>query len=643
MSTTVATVFGSDSNAPRPLAARIARVVGVGLLSAAATSLGLLLVTARGAAAQWDGLGPLKAAMHAPALYLVGALVGLGFAASSARRAKDDDAASDRVLAAWTGASFVIALLGFMHPLGRHAAQVSLSVSLAILAGALWPVGRDRAVRLPRPDLALALGGYALTVIPMCVFPMHRHWAFGSGSWDMGCYVHNAYLVSRFLPTISTVLGGADFLGDHFSVGLYLYAPLFWLWGSGYALILLNAMQLAVTTPAVYGIARAHGASRASSLAVGLTTGLSFGLQSAAFFDVHAITLGFGFFAAALWAIETRRLVAATLLLFTFSLFKESIGLYIVGLGLWLLLRSVKQPGPRRRQLWGFGAGWVVTGALWFVVVNRVLMPWFRSRGSAPEPHETYTDFGPTVFEAALAILSDPLAAAGFMFVGDEKLLSWFATFANAGWLTFAAPSVLLAAAPLFAERFLSAKSSMWHMGYHYAAPLCLYAGWGAARAAGTVERWIRARSFTLKPEPTLVAYLLALALFTLGFGYRHPANFLQWRYAYYSSPAQREANAEAVAWLREAAPDGKVAAQNRLLPHVASRRYIYRLEQWERADWVLLSLDEDAWPYDRRFPRQLADRLDGRRDWSLVFERSGARIYRRGPPPSPAEDAAGS
>lgn len=596
-----------------------------GALAALLTATALMLVLARGAAATWTSAADLRAGAGTLGPLLAGLLVGAGVAWFGRDR-------TDRaVVARWAAALVVVSLLGFAHPLGRHAAIVALAAAAALLVGAAWPARARLALR--RADLILPVAGYVATVIPMCVFPMHRHWAFGSGSWDMGCYVHNAFLVSRFLPTISTVLGGADFIGDHFSVGLYLYAPYFWLWGSAYGLIFLQALNLAVTTPAVYAIARAHGASPGASSAVGLATGLSFGLQSAAFFDVHAITLGFGFFAAGLWAVETRRLWLATALLFVFSLFKESIGLYIVGLGLWLLLRGATSAARERRRDFAFGGAWIAVGSLWFVVVNRVIVPWFRARGSAPEPHETFTDFGPTVLQAALGVASDPLTAAWFMFVGDEKLMSWFATLANAGWLTLAAPSVLVAGLPLLAERFLSSKSSMWHMGFHYAAPLCLYAGWGAARVIARAEGWVRRRSYEVRPTPAVATFVLTMAALTLGFGYRHPSNFLEWRYAYYAGAEQRAANAAATAWLRENAPRGRVAAQNRLLPHVASRRFIYRLEQWDRADWVLLSLGEDAWPYSARFVRDLARRLDRSADWSVAFDRGGTRIYRRSAP----------
>lgn len=599
----------------------LGRAAAAGLLAAVLVATGWVILSARGAAAAWRSVAPLADASSV-GLYLAASAMGALVAWVARPHVRDRD------LGSWTSALVLVALTGFAHPLGRHAAMIALSATVAYV-GASRRLDRPLArLRLARADRVLPVASYALTLVPMCIFPMHRHWSFGSGSWDMGCVVHNAYLVSRFLPTTSTVLGGPSFLGDHFSVGLYLYAPYFWLAGSGYGLLLLQAANLAVTAPAIYGIARRHGASTSSSFALAWSTGLSFGLQSAAFFDVHHITLGFGFFAAALWAIETRRLALASVLLFIFALFKESIGLYVVGLGAWLVLRSWR--GSRRDRT--MGAAWMLGGAFWFILVTRLFMPWFASRGAAPESHETYGDFGATVFEAAISILSQPLTAFWFMFVGDEKLMSSFTTLANAGWLTLLSPSVFVAAGPLLAERFLSSKASMWHMGFHYAAPLALYAGWGAARALGRTERWLHDRlgSGWFAPRRAVALFVLAMATLTLVYGYRHPANFLRWRYSYYSSPEKREANAAAVEWLKARAPKGRVAAQNHLLPHVAHRQHIYRLEDYAKADWVLLSLREDAWPYPRSHPVNLARRLSADPTWRLVLDESGARIYQR-------------
>src|SRR5262249_57107712 len=119
----------------------------------------------------------------------------------------------------------------------------------------------------PRSDRGTAIGFWAVTALVFSIFSMHRHFWFGSGSWDMGCMVHNVYRASRFLDSTSTVLGNVDYLGDHFMIGIYLLAPFFWISSSGYMLLFVQSLSLAATAPAIFLIARTRGTDKLASVA----------------------------------------------------------------------------------------------------------------------------------------------------------------------------------------------------------------------------------------------------------------------------------------------------------------------------------------------------------------------------------------
>ena len=521
----------------------------------------------------------------------------------------------------------------FSSSIGQHLTILGSALLLGVVAAL---VARPIEVQSSGPTRSDVWVGLALWVFVFAidaVFSMHRHAWFGSGSWDHGCMVHNFYRAAHLLPTVSTVLGGVDFLGDHFMVGIYLYAPIIWLSDSGYTVLAIQAAHVSAAAPAIYLIARHHRIDRFASGVLGLSAALSFGLQSAAYFDSHEITVGLGFLAFGLWAFETGRIRTATLLLVLFSLFKESLGAYVAALGLLAVLRGLMR---RDRRHIIFGSGWVLYGVFWFVVVNRVLMPWFAAHGHPPEPHETFGDFGPTVFSAAVGILTDPLKSFLAIFVPSAKLDSHAVTLGHTGLVGLLAPQVGVAALPLVAERFLSSKSSMWEMGYHYAGPLCLYAGWATALGFSRARSIFRSALEYLGPGlgrragVALVSYLVLAGLLETAFGYRHPANFYTWRASYFSSPSQRVANHRAVDLLDSLDRQVPIAVQNRLLPHLANRPFIYRLADYRQADWVLLSVGESAWPYDAGLPRRLARQLHGDPEWRLVFSEEGAAVFAR-------------
>lgn len=545
----------------------------------------------------------------------------------------------------------VIAVIGLSltFSLGHLVLYLASALALATLLAVQGDLERSRASAAregQKRGLVTPVVLFLVVAGAHATFAMHRHWAFGSGSWDLGCMIHNFYRASRGLDTASTVLGEVDFLGDHFMVGIYLLAPFFWLDASGYMVLAVQSASLAASAPAIYGIALARGASPMLAAALGLATGLGFGMQSGAFFDAHEITVGLGFLAAALWAIETGRLRLATLLLVVFSTFKESLGAYVVGLGLLLVLRALTagsraevggEGSPAPRRLLAYGAGWIIYGAAWFVAVNRVLKPFFAQRARPLVSHETFGDFGPTVFAALVGMLADPLKAVGAIFVPAEKTLSLGVTFGGTGALALLAPEVGVAALPLLAERFLSSKATMWQMGYHYAAPLTLYAGWAAALAIPRAGRLVRRLLEAVAPGQgraaarALAVYVLLSAATVNHWGYRHPANFHVWREPYFSTPAKRRDNARAVAFVRALGRDVSVAAQNRILPHLADRPGIWRLGEHERADVVVVSLGENAWPYADAYPGQIARRLMAASEWRLVFVEGTSLVFARG------------
>lgn len=534
--------------------------------------------------------------------------------------------------AAWViGASLLGVAAPRLSVVGHQLMALICAAGLALLLGAHLGRGpRLAALRLPRATPWILWGG--LTAVH-AAYSMHRHAWYGSGSWDHGCMIHNFYRASRFMSTTSTVLGDVDFLGDHFMLGIYLYAPLTWLNASGYMVLLIQAANLAAVGPAIYLIARHHRLGELTALVFALAVGLSFGLQSAAYFDSHEISVGFGFLAWGLWAFETGRLRAATVLLLTFALFKESLGAYVVGLGLLAGWRGLTQ---RDRRHLKYGLLWVLAGGLWFVLVNRVFMPTLIARANLPEPHETFADFGPTIFEAAIGMATHPMKALAALFVPDEKLLSLGVTLAGTGGLALLSPQVGIAALPLVAERFLSSKATMWQMGYHYAAPLCLYSGWAAVRGWARVERGLtrllRPGGRTLaQAAPWVLTLYVGLAAFAMnGFGYRHPSNYFRWRESYFASPARKAAQDEAVARLEHEGRGARLSVQNRVLPHLADRPVIYRLGEWAKADWVLLTVGQSAWPEPDSFPPQLARKLARDPEWRLVFSKENTAIFAR-------------
>lgn len=537
------------------------------------------------------------------------------------------------------GVTIVTVLVSLLAPLGFHATITAAALGLAVFAGvnlgdAASPL-EPEATTPPSParNRRIAIAVWLFAGAANCLFAMHRHYWFGSGSWDMGCMVHNLYRSSRFLDSTSTVLGDVDYLGDHFMIGIYLYAPIFWVAMSAYTLIAVQSFSLAAVGPVIFLLARERGSPAVHAVLLGLSAAFAFGMQSAVFFDAHEITIGFGFLAIGVLAFERRRFGWATLWFFLFALFKESLGAYVAALGALAVWRGIRD--AERRSL-KYGALWILAGAAYFVLVNRVLMPLLLARANAFDQHITFADFGPTVFQALVGIVTHPLKALAALFVPSEKVSSLLVTYGGLGYLALVSPEILVAALPLLGERFLSTKPTMWEMGYHYAAPLTFYSAWGVAigwpqleAAARRMLEWI-GPGLGGRAAHVLALYVLSATFLINDYGHPHVANFRLWQEDYFSLPERRDNDAAAVAFLDRQGRAARLAVQNRILPHLADRAHIYRIGDWSKADWVLLSIRESAWPYDDGFSERLARDLYASPEWRIVFSRGEAVVFAR-------------
>jgi hypothetical protein len=137
-----------------------------------------------------------------------------------------------------------------------------------------------------------------------------------------------------------------------------------------------------------------------------------------------------------------------------------------------------------------------------------------------------------------------------------------------------------------------------------------------------------------------LTVYVLAAMILTNAVGYRHPSNFLRWEEDYFTRPERRADHRAAIAFVEAQGRGARVAAQNRLLPHLADRPVIYRLGERDRADWIVLSLGESAWPYDDGLPERAARELLASSTHRLAFAAGETLVFARGkdgptaPPP---------
>ncbi|MCC7111039.1 MAG: DUF2079 domain-containing protein [Deltaproteobacteria bacterium] len=520
---------------------------------------------------------------------------------------------------------------------GAPIALVLVVAALAMAAAAAWALGRHwHALALREhhhAHLAAAALPAVLAFVLYALWSVTRHQRFGSGSWDLGCYNHNAWLFAHGRPLVSSVLGDAAFWGgtNHFMPSLVLTAPLAWwmeLTGTTSALLYAQAALIAVAAFPLAALGKRAGLGPLTTFGLCAALLFSVGTQSAANFDVHEIVPVPLCLLVALWAAERgkRAWMFAALLVLIGT--KESAILYGAAFGLYLLLF---RPALRRE-----GLAIVVGCAAWFYVVTAMIQPALLEPGARMIHVLRFRAFGETTLTATAGMLAHPGRALVTLLSPLQKTETLGVTAGTFGFLPLLSPEGLVLALPNLAERFLSDKREMWGLGFHYSWPTVGFFSVGAlyalARLKDRLTRSLSARgvsSLEGRLDLGAGAFLLALVLAVPPLASPTGFELASLEKPYFASH-------EAVARYRRALAiipdDAAVIAQNHFLPHLALREHIWQPQERfvERAQWIVLDVAASPWPHDERHVTRLVARLRADARFTVAFEESTTVVFRR-------------
>jgi uncharacterized membrane protein len=570
------------------------------------------------------------AGVAADVAFVVGAIVGVVVGARTRRL-------EVRHIGAAFAGVFAMTSLVF----ASSAADVAGAVFLACAVGAVVWAGRasaDGAADIAAPSapsapyVVSAVVVFVVGVVVYSAYSLERHTRFGSGSWDYGCYVHNAWLFAHgdafSSAARSSVLGDVAFWGgtNHFMPSLVLTAPLSWLMeglGSTSALsVAQNIVVMATVFPLAW-LCRARGMAWPVATVVGLAFALHPGVQAALLFDVHEVApIPLVMATAMALSVSTsmstprpRHVAAMVALVMILAGTKESSWLVAatlcVGIAWW---------APAWRRV---AVVLALACAVGFVVVVGVVQPGLLEPGAQMLHTARFPGIGPTpassLSAAALSYALHPGQMVLAVFHPVEKLRTLSTSTAAMGGLSWASAPAVVVGLSNVAERFLSDKREMWGMAFHYG---LVTAGW-MALAALDVVAGARARR-----RPLLLAFV-AIGVVVAAVTSPRPYDLLHYQQPYYASDAQVARYQRALALVNH---DDAVVAQNHFLPHLALRRHIWQPERRfvDRADVVVLDSAASPWPHPPRHIRGLIESLRGNASFQVAFHEGTTWVFRR-------------
>ena len=350
----------------------------------------------------------------------------------------------------------------------------------------LRPLGRaDGAAVLDRLPAALAVLVGAWVLIAYSV----GQWrSMTVPSWDLAIFAELAKAYAHGQAPIVPIKGdNYNLLGDHFHPILVLLGPIWRLFPTPLALLVVQDLLLAVSAWPLTRLAT-RLTSRSVGTALGLFYVLSWGFQGAAQAQFHEIAFAVPMLAWASVAFVERRWKTCALWLVPLVLVKEDMGLTLIMAGGAMALRGWQEAragepddagsGPAKRRsgrfIWAWdelptavrlGARLALFGLLAFILTVFIIVPLLSPTGSWQYGLGGNAGDGMTAAHTGGTLLDR-------LFSPEVKIATLFMLVCTAGGIGLASPWMALML-PTLGWRFLADKEAYWEWKlWHYNAAL---------------------------------------------------------------------------------------------------------------------------------------------------------------------------
>ncbi len=473
-----------------------------------------------------------------------------------------------------------------------------------------------------------------------------NHWNFRTAALDLGFTAQAVADFAHLRAPRVTLLPDApptSFLATHFSLTPALAAPLYYLVGGAWALLLLQIGAVLLGLLGAWHYARAQGGSpRAAHWALALL-GCQWGVYSAFSYDYHDNVLGaMALPWLALWVAQGRGGRAALAALFIL-VSKENMALWLACV---LLALAWQHRAHRARVAWlALGA---VGSLVYYQLITHYVMPALDTTHRPFMQLTRYAQWGaslPAVLANVLthparlwaALFQNTLPAADYDYI---KLETWGAVLVSGGWALGRRPWYGLMLLPILAQKLLANDYGFWGINGQYSiefAPVLTLAVVDALRARQGGRAGFRRGAW--------VAALAGAAVFTVVTLYtrrsqwydRATGNFLIG--SHYRSAVADPAGLRAA--LARVPAGVALSASSSLAPHLLARRDLYLFPVLRTARLVALLREPDehaAWPLSQAQARQALAALRARPGYRVLYEDAQLVLLAR--PATPLDSA---
>ncbi|MDP3940888.1 MAG: DUF2079 domain-containing protein [bacterium] len=408
---------------------------------------------------------------------------------------------------------------------------------------------------------------------------LNRYWQYDVYYYDFGIFDQAIWSVSRLQPPIIDHLaaGHTFIFADHFSPGIFLLSPLYWVTQKQEVILIAQATAVAVSGLFLYLSGRIIVKDEWCSAGVMLCYFLFIGVQNAVITDFHEVTVMVLPLAVLFWSIASGRKRAFLISFIVMLLFKESN--FLIGLGVSFFVFITY---PSWRKLAGVTA---FVSVLWAILAILIVIPFFS--------HGIYS-YKPELPQGVSLLTA---------FFDDQRKRDtlWF-SFLSFGFLPLLTPAFWPLLLEEFAVRFLPRFSeTRWGLGLHYNIVTAVFLSVSSMYALTKLRN-----RFSSRIVRVLIILIIFVSLVLYRFVLRGPFA-LGYNSAFYSHTKDFHFLNNMLSMIPN---DASVMTQNNLGAHVTHQPVYMLTGEYKtvKPDYIMLDLRDGQNPNDFFPTRKVPD-----------------------------------
>jgi len=304
-----------------------------------------------------------------------------------------------------------------------------------------------------------------------------NHCLFRTSALDLGMFNHALYQCANFRKIVFTLdISGtpANYFASHFSPVIYLYIPLYYLFGS-YTLLIVQILAVICGGVAVLKISRERCQGNFIPLMVMIHFFSIWAVYSALAFDYHDNVVASMLVPWFVYFYFRGDRVNQIIFLALIILCRENMSLWMIFIISGLILWQWKENKASFRKQLPFSILLIVVSAIYFILVIEIIMP-ALSQDSIATQVSRYTAFGDSIREITVNLLSHPGKVLSLMFrssIEGEifkgiKTETHLMVILSGGFAILLYPRFLIMLIPIYLQKFLSDDYALWGINAHY-------------------------------------------------------------------------------------------------------------------------------------------------------------------------------